>query len=744
MARVRALVDELERERRDRQFLETLESAWLARADTDVWTSTFDDQAMISILRQALTDYGLPIGTAPPKEVARTLLSRPDAVREGLLAAVDEWAACAATPIGLRFSVEPDQVVVTHVMPGGPAANDGQLKPGVHLVGVGEGHAGPIVNLRGKTAAEVVQLLSPAGPEITVRLEVLPPGHSSTQVVEIQRDIIRNWLRAVLAAADEDSWRQRLRQACDLQENGERRVALETLADEVDLDGQPVGALNRLATELLFVKAEECAVAILRRVQQRHPSDVWTNNILASALYRATPPQLEEATHFYGVVVALRPDSAGAHLNLGCALAAHGKRDEAFAEFQETLRIQPDYAGAHCSLAAVLFEQGKLEEAVAEMQEALRIQPDGVEFHSNLGKILAAQGKAEEAIAAFREAIRRDPEDAFTWNALGTLLCDEVHDFVAAETAFREAIRLNPEFAAAHFNLGIALTRQANMDEGIAAYRAALRLRPADARGHLNLARALNAIGQREAALAECREAVRLNPDSTDARFSLAWSLSRQPGKQDEAIAEWREILRRDPDNVDARNNIACILADDQGKVLEAIAEWREIVRVKPDFLIAHCNLAQRLSDTADEASRDLVAALSHAMKAVELAPTHAIPWFTLGVVHYRSGRWKETIAALNKSAELGPVNLVNGNEGQTHAQRCLFLAMAHWRLGEQDAARKWYDRAAVWMKDNPADKDTGRYRAEAEELLRVNLESAAPMDESKTPLRETEKSDHS
>jgi hypothetical protein len=47
---------------------------------------------------------------------------------------------------------------------------------------------------------------------------------------------------------------------------------------------------------------------------------------------------------------------------------------------------------------------------------------------------------------------------------------------------------------------------------------------------------------------------------------------------------------------------------------------------------------------------------------------------------------------------------------------------MAHWKLGEKDEARKWYDRAVPWMdKDQPKNEQLRRFRAEAAELLEVN-----------------------
>ena len=50
-----------------------------------------------------------------------------------------------------------------------------------------------------------------------------------------------------------------------------------------------------------------------------------------------------------------------------------------------------------------------------------------------------------------------------------------------------------------------------------------------------------------------------------------------------------------------------------------------------------------------------------------------------------------------------------------------LFLAMAHWRLGQKDAAHHWYDRAAKWIEENaPGDEELLRFRAEAEQLLEI------------------------
>jgi hypothetical protein len=46
---------------------------------------------------------------------------------------------------------------------------------------------------------------------------------------------------------------------------------------------------------------------------------------------------------------------------------------------------------------------------------------------------------------------------------------------------------------------------------------------------------------------------------------------------------------------------------------------------------------------------------------------------------------------------------------------------MAHWQLGEQDEARRWYGKAVEWMeKQQTDDEQLLRFRAEAEELLGI------------------------
>ena len=104
--------------------------------------------------------------------------------------------------------------------------------------------------------------------------------------------------------------------------------------------------------------------------------------------------------------------------------------------------------------------------------------------------------------------------------------------------------------------------------------------------------------------------------------------------------------------------------------------------------------------------------ALRQAETARRLAPEQAKYWTALGVAHYRAGDWKAALTALHKSMELR-----KGGDSFDW----FFLAMAHWQLGDKGEARKWYDRAVVWLEKNqPGNEELLRFRAEAEQLLGV------------------------
>lgn len=79
------------------------------------------------------------------------------------------------------------------------------------------------------------------------------------------------------------------------------------------------------------------------------------------------------------VVLAARPDDVDARLNLGLALLALGRLDQAEGAFAAVIARSPDYADAHAGLARVAQRRGDLAGARRESAEASRLAPADAE-----------------------------------------------------------------------------------------------------------------------------------------------------------------------------------------------------------------------------------------------------------------------------------------------------------------------------------------------------------------------------
>jgi serine/threonine protein kinase/Flp pilus assembly protein TadD len=319
----------------------------------------------------------------------------------------------------------------------------------------------------------------------------------------------RQWLLAALAAADNDAWRVRARQALADRD----WKTLEQWARDADGSKQPPNFLIAVATALP-PQMNSTRLELLRRTQRAYPADLWANHWLAMELVNQGQPA--EAVRYFTAALALRSDSPGTYLNRGAALGQAGEADAAIADLRQSLAFAPEYAVAHANLGIALRRKGLLDEAIAECREAIRLKQDFADAHTILGNALEAKGQLDEAIAAHREAIRLKTDDPLAHNQLANaLLAKGLVDEAIAE--YREAIRIKENFPLAHYNLGIALEGKGRLDEAIGRYREAIRLKKDYAEAHCNLGQALRQQGKFHEALEALRRGHQLG--SRDPRW---------------------------------------------------------------------------------------------------------------------------------------------------------------------------------------------------------------------------------
>jgi carboxyl-terminal processing protease len=104
--------------------------------------------------------------------------------------------------IGASLQLTDDYITVTNILPGGPAAADGSLKPNDRITGVGQGHDGPITDVIGWRLDDVVQQIR--GKVATVvRLQILPAG-ATPGTAERMLELTRNKVTLEAQAAKKE------------------------------------------------------------------------------------------------------------------------------------------------------------------------------------------------------------------------------------------------------------------------------------------------------------------------------------------------------------------------------------------------------------------------------------------------------------------------------------------------------------------------------------------------------------
>lgn len=249
---------------------------------------------------------------------------------------------------------------------------------------------------------------------------------------------------------------------------------------------------------------------------------------------------LDEAARHFKDAIALEPDFAEAHNNLGTTFFRRNPPDydAACASFAAALEIDPAYADARENRGLCLLRQGTIRgalgdadarraryaEAASHFTRLLAIDPDRYDAHHHLGFMDVAEQRWASAERHFRRCLELDPDNPYCNYNLGyvyleTARCDE------AISAFIAALRTESQTdvaIGARQNLGLAYARCAREDGVVASALDALERDPGDPTAHFDLGRLYAAKGQGDKARVELEHALALDPTYCPAHFALA------------------------------------------------------------------------------------------------------------------------------------------------------------------------------------------------------------------------------
>ncbi|WP_068141137.1 tetratricopeptide repeat protein [Limnochorda pilosa] len=119
--------------------------------------------------------------------------------------------------------------------------------------------------------------------------------------------------------------------------------------------------------------------------------------------------RVREAVASLSRAVALAPEWAEAHYELGKAYYLNLENDRAVVEFNRALEKDPALARAHTGLGLVAMVRGRPAEAAAQLRIAQAMDPDDPVHRVNLATLARWTGQYDEAAGILDEVLRENP-----------------------------------------------------------------------------------------------------------------------------------------------------------------------------------------------------------------------------------------------------------------------------------------------------------------------------------------------
>ncbi len=155
------------------------------------------------------------------------------------------------------------------------------------------------------------------------------------------------------------------------------------------------------------------------------------------------------------------------HYDLGVQHQTGGNVQDAFKEFEQSIKLDPKFPEAHNAIG-VLYHLAfnRPEQAITHYQTALELRPAFSEVRANLGNVYLSQGRYDEAIKEYETALNDMlyPTPFIAQGNMGWAL----HKKGESEKGLgqiRSAVTTNPKFCLGYKNLGIILSEQNKNEE---------------------------------------------------------------------------------------------------------------------------------------------------------------------------------------------------------------------------------------------------------------------------------------
>ncbi|MDQ6924876.1 MAG: tetratricopeptide repeat protein [Candidatus Eremiobacteraeota bacterium] len=202
-----------------------------------------------------------------------------------------------------------------------------------------------------------------------------------------------------------------------------------------------------------------------------HPFDVSKWSELGNA--QRALHHYQTAYEAFNHVVAIRPSSCGARVDVANTLVDLGRIDPAITHLKACLAVDNHYYQAVVNLGEAYLEKHDVAAARPHLDRALAIRPEAPEALVNIGTIHDAQGDWKTAISYYNRAIRSDPMQPEAYIDLGYDY-SEHRLFPLAEAAYIKGLSVSQDDGRLHFLLAATYNVQGKIALARDQYRHAI------------------------------------------------------------------------------------------------------------------------------------------------------------------------------------------------------------------------------------------------------------------------------
>jgi tetratricopeptide (TPR) repeat protein len=254
------------------------------------------------------------------------------------------------------------------------------------------------------------------------------------------------------------------------QQRGQYERAVRDFTRATELNPDNADAWRRLANVLNVASRPEEAIATYRKAIDAQPN--YYRQYLAFGTFYLNRNDYLQAEQQYRRVIAIAPELADGHMNLGLALMRQGRFADAEASMTRALDLRQTPL-LLSNLGSLYYAQERYTEAVPLYKESVGSQPSALRFR-NLGDAYRHLGRKKDAQQAYlagqklaEQEVARNPRQALGRVRLA-ILCAFLGDQRRAESELSQAFSLEPENAGVMRESAIAYEFLGQLDKALA------------------------------------------------------------------------------------------------------------------------------------------------------------------------------------------------------------------------------------------------------------------------------------